>query len=1080
MKYLTFILGVILALNIQAQTYTEVGSGTLSSSYPVYSVWNYGWYAYILPQSSVGSPKTITKIAFNCINGPKTCVNQKIYMAHTSQSIFSSAAYDNPASYTLVFDGTINYNGWTEITFTTPFVYNGSDNLLIQYENRAGSSSYANFNSTASVVNNNKSLGNDPSFPVGTGYLNPYPNSIPNTRLYYSSSNPSTPVCVSPQDNAEKIDLNTSLIFSLGSNTTSYDLYFGTDSTQVANKNTAVKVVENAVVANAGNYSYNPSVILNTGTRYFWKLVAKDGANTSESVVWKFKTQNVIQNFPYVQGFESNDVFYPGWYGFYTDWTYPTSGNEMIWFKSGLSNAHSDTCALTAAPSASVASNNSSIMTPRVFLPPNYRVSFYWRNGSGNKTIGLDTTFFEITSNGGASWNTLGYLSPAAAQSAYVFAQYDLSLYTGDNVYMRWRYKKVSASGKNLYIDDMLIEPIPSGAVLSLNTNSVDFSPITVNAHTHSTVTLTNNGVQNLVISGITVDAPFAASMNQTILPGDSAQLLITLNGSSVGNYTGTLIINSNATGQNNIALSAEVLNASGSFLQTFEGVSVGSLPAEWEKLRSHDPYQVLNDVAVKNSSYDAHSTPNVVRMYNNSDTISPLILLTNGLTNFDTNTLKFYASKTQGNFSDVEITVGLMDDPYDATTFDSILQVVLNDTMTPYAINFAPSNMKPYIAFRHGQKKQMQSVWIDDVQWEGNANTIPNCAGIVFPANSSVDNEVEMLLKWTSTGGAPEGYKLYLGTNNPPTNIVNGADLGDTLSYQVSSLNFSATYYWKVVAYNAIGDANGCETWSFTTMNDPTLSVPWSQGFEGIANIPGFTYPLGWSVINNGDQFNCWDLIANSPTNADNAHTGTNAIHISFSFLNPLDDYLVTPPVQLYSGTDYLLSFWLRAPVYVEGTDSTTEKLEVVFGTGKTTTQLTNIIWSNDALQLPDYEYCQISFNVPADDKYYFSWHAKSDPLQWLTMVDDISMTIDNEVPESNADEIRLFPNPTGSHLYVVVNELIDDNAFINVYNSNGQMVISQQANPKINIINTSLLEQGIYFVNISGNIQGRPFVKQ
>ncbi len=31
--------------------------------------------------------------------------------------------------------------------------------------------------------------------------------------------------------------------------------------------------------------------------------------------------------------------------------------------------------------------------------------------------------------------------------------------------------------------------------------------------------------------------------------------------------------------------------------------------------------------------------------------------------------------------------------------------------------------------------------------------------------------------------------------------------------------LEYSTTYYWKVVPYNAIGDAENCPVWQFTTL---------------------------------------------------------------------------------------------------------------------------------------------------------------------------------------------------------------------------------------------------------------------
>ncbi|MCD4734915.1 MAG: Ig-like domain-containing protein, partial [Bacteroidales bacterium] len=70
--------------------------------------------------------------------------------------------------------------------------------------------------------------------------------------------------------------------------------------------------------------------------------------------------------------------------------------------------------------------------------------------------------------------------------------------------------------------------------------------------------------------------------------------------------------------------------------------------------------------------------------------------------------------------------------------------------------------------------------------------------------------------------------------TNNPPTNILNGADLGNVTSYTPAGpFNFSQQYYWRIEPYNTIGSNTGCDTWSFTTINDPTVTTfPWVEPF--------------------------------------------------------------------------------------------------------------------------------------------------------------------------------------------------------------------------------------------------------
>lgn len=1053
-----------------SQSYVEIGSGSVSTSYPVYSVWNYGWYSMIYPQTAAGTSKTITKIAFQCINGPKNVINQKIYMANTPASVYASAAYDSPTSlgYTLVYDGPVNFNGWTEIALQTPFLYNGTDNLLIQWENRSGSSSYTNFNSTTSSINNNKGNGSDTGFPLSSGYLNPYPSSLPNIRLYYPSTSPATPANPVPESSTVKVDLNTTLQFALGANTLNYDVYFGSDSLQVSSLNAALKIVNNAIITAPGVYTYTFPSILSPSIKYFWRVVAKSGASTTNSPLWKFTAQNVIQNFPYTQGFEGIDVFYPGWYGYYTDWTYPTSGAEQIWGLSGDVNAHSGLHALVGNPPSGSTLVESSIKTPRFFLPTNHRISFWWRNGNYLRTAGADSTFFEITINGGQNWAKIATLSPASNQPAYILVSKDLTAYAGNNVYLRWRYKKSTAAASTVFIDDILIEAIPIGAVAVFNPTSLTFSPIFKNAHTSLPVIISNTGTTNLVVSGITVNAPFSCNYTGTIPAGTSKTISISINGALTGAFNQTLTVNHNGTGDSQIQLTGNVLDNTANFFQTFESVTPGSLPANWGKFRSADPNQTLNDVEVKNSSSNAHSVPNVVRIYNSSDTISPLIMLTEGLTNFDQNTLTFYASKTYGNFQTVNLIVGLMDDPYNASSFDTVQTIALTDVMTEYTITFNSANTKPYIAFRHANLKQVQSIWIDDVKWEGVTNTPPAAAEVVFPTTGSQNNEVNLSMAWTPTTGNPTGYKLYFGTNNPPTNIVNASNLGNVLTYNVTGLTYGTTYYWKVVPYNTYGDAPNCPVWSFSTMNDPTLTVPWSEGFESVTPSTGFNYPLGWSIINNNDQWMCWDAITNSINNPKNAHTGNIAMNTAFTYLNPLDDWMVTPPIKLYSSKTNVVDFWLKSPVYISGADSSFEKFEVMWGNGNTASAMTNMIYRNEHLQLPEYQKISATISVPADGLYYLGFHTYSDPLQWQVIVDDISMSILTGNAEINKKaDFLIYPNPANTSARIMDNDLIKNNVdfLINVYSISGILLQSRKNNL---VIPVSDLIAGIYIIEL------------
>jgi hypothetical protein len=1069
----------ILALSIcffsitNAQNYVEIGTGTVNSPYPPYGNWNYAWYSMIYPQAALGSAKSITKIAFNYTStSTVTFTNQKIYLKHTNSNTFPDAGYENPtvSGYTLVYSGSITFtNGWCEITLTTPFSYNGTDNLIVHYENRYGTSAYCNFAATSSTVNNNKGCGSDSSFPTTNGYLNPYPSALPNIRFYYSSTGPATPSNPIPADNQVNASASNSLSFYLGANTTNYDLYFGTDSLGVLNLNSSVKVVDNATVTSSGTYSYNLPTLLNSKTKYFWRVVAKNGTQSENSPLWKFTTELIISSFPYIQGFEDSTVFYPGWYGNFTDWTYPISGANAIWNISP--NSHSGLSAAYANPSTTT--TVSALCTPRFNLPNNHRISYWWKC---TQISGSDTTFFEISTNGGNTWTILDTLSPTVAMTGYVQRFHDLSAYAGNNVKFQWRYKRgITTSLKNCYLDDIKVEAIPSGAIMTLSASTLNFNELYVNGTTKLKIAIGNIGTSNLVISGVSVSSPFSCNYSGTILPGTSDTATVIFTGIAPGSFSENLTINCNASGNNIISLSGNVLALLSNIYETFESTPVNTIPTHWNKLKSKDPYQTVNDIVVKNSPYDAHSVPNVVKFYNNSDTISPLILITPGVTNFANDTLKFWASKTYGNTNTVELIVGLMDDPYDGNTFIPVSTFNLADSMVQYMMTFNPTNTKPYIAFKHGQNKPYQSIWLDDVSWQGNGNIVPNSAAVVYPLNNAINIITKPNLKWTSTGGNPTGYRLNLGTNNPPSNLLNNVDLGNNTSYQITTpLAYNTDYYWQIVPYNSFGDASNCPVWKFKTMADPTITtLPWTEGFESVTptnNTPD--YPLGWSIQNGGQQSSYWDIITNNSVYPDNAHTGQKAMNMMFSLLGPNNDWLFTPPIHLIGGTSYDFSFWVKAPVYIDNGDTTFEKFAVYMGTDADSNAMTlETIYKNEFMRFPTYIKYTKTITPASTGNFTFGFYSYSDPLQWITLIDDIKIELATGIEENYYNLFEIYPNPTNGEFILKLDNNQTYDKHITITNLLGQEVYKISTNNQYNFIDLRNIDKGMYIVTINDN---------
>ena len=128
-------------------------------------------------------------------------------------------------------------------------------------------------------------------------------------------------------------------------------------------------------------------------------------------------------------------------------------------------------------------------------------------------------------------------------------------------------------------------------------------------------------------------------------------------------------------------------------------------------------------------------------------------------------------------------------------------------------------------------------------------STTIPSPAEALYPLDGGTQVPVTSNLSWNPGIVWPSGYRLSLGTNNPPTNLVDNQDLGNVTSYNpAADFQSSTTYYWKIVPYNTFGDADNCPVWSFTTVGDGTVTtLPYYQHFDAVT-AP--TLPFDWTAI--------------------------------------------------------------------------------------------------------------------------------------------------------------------------------------------------------------------------------------
>ncbi|HRI46132.1 MAG TPA: choice-of-anchor D domain-containing protein [Ignavibacteriaceae bacterium] len=218
-----------------------------------------------------------------------------------------------------------------------------------------------------------------------------------------------------------------------------------------------------------------------------------------------------INTFPYVQNFDSSNgvVPPPGWVNPGSYWTRGTEAKSLPYAARVIYNH-------TAGVGGAI------LQTPLVNLPANSKITFWWKDDditagrpapvqkedeNGNtfmyyppepEIAGHDTTFFEVSVDNGANWTTLGFLSAAAAQAAYVEASFDLSAYAGNGRLFRWRdVTNASFSAYGAGLDDIVIEEVPQ---VTMDWHNLQWPP-NAQIMAGGTVTVYTKGWENGVTS---------------------------------------------------------------------------------------------------------------------------------------------------------------------------------------------------------------------------------------------------------------------------------------------------------------------------------------------------------------------------------------------------------------------------------------------------------------------------------------------------------------------------------------------------------------------------------------------------
>ena len=116
------------------------------------------------------------------------------------------------------------------------------------------------------------------------------------------------------------------------------------------------------------------------------------------------------------------------------------------------------------------------------------------------------------------------------------------------------------------------------------------------------------------------------------------------------------------------------------------------------------------------------------------------------------------------------------------------------------------------------------------------------SCTSLNNPFNGTVNVPIDSDLSWNAVAGAM-GYRLSVGTSSGNYNILDGADVGNVLSYDlINNFLYNTRIFVRVIHYNTSEEASTCIEERFiteTTEEPPRYFTPNNDGINDYWVVP-------------------------------------------------------------------------------------------------------------------------------------------------------------------------------------------------------------------------------------------------
>ncbi|MBC5834223.1 T9SS type A sorting domain-containing protein [Flavobacterium sp. F372] len=426
-------------------------------------------------------------------------------------------------------------------------------------------------------------------------------------------------------------------------------------------------------------------------------------------------------------------------------------------------------------------------------------------------------------------------------------------------------------------------------------------------------------------------------------------------------------------------------------FNENFDSVTTPILANCWSKIISGATVSTFASVGTVN--FVSASAPNSVDMYNSSSAATDNIMLVSPmLTNLSAGThrLKFNA---RNNSATQDLEIGVLTDPTDASTFTLVQAVDITTTFQSYTVNFdtftGPGSV---IAFRRLSTSTYTNVYVDDVVWEL-MPTCPDQTGLVVSNITSSGADTS----WDTIAAGVE-YAITTSATPPASGTPTTATF-----YIASGLTPQTVYYLHVRTDCGAGSFGVWVSIPFTTQCAPITTLPWVENFDAVT-VPAF--PSCWSE-ENGD----WQT--SNATTYNTPRSGANYLRDAYGATN---EFMWTPAFNLVAGTSYDFSSW------IQGDGDTTWTVDFYVNNAQNSTGATQlgpqyVVPGTGTIELQPYAQATRTFVPVTSGTYYFAYRVNEPTFgPWYVAIDDVELKLSPSTLPVCATNLVATPNACGN----------------------------------------------------------------